>query len=219
MKLHDHKHFAAIALIWAYALFSGFVLAKQPPASPIGAQPGLLPLESRFFDEFSLAPSTSLSSYRKVFIEQPAVSFDKRWLRDHRQKVSKRYTELTTQRYARILREQIAKAVAKHGHFQVVDEKSRDTLVIRASITDLDIHGPDSHIQRKYYVREAGDATLNVDIVSGDGETLAKFRDHRKTRDRGFDRLERTSRVENQRDFRMLMGKWSRRMVEHIAMY
>jgi len=219
MKLGEEKHLLSIAITCAFALLSSFVLAKQPPDMPIASGSELPPVKSGFFDEFALANNVSLSSYRKIFIEEPMVTFDNRWLKDHRTKVSGHYKKQIPQRYGHVMKEQLEKAITKQGQFTLVDEKSGDTLILRINITDLDIRGPDSGHNIKTYVNEAGDATLIANIVNSNGKLLARFKDHRETRDRSIgNHLQRTSRVENQRDFRILMRNWSRKMVEHIAM-
>lgn len=207
--------------IIALASFSGFTNAMQPPQQEVANDNTLNEIKSSFFDEFSLSEHARLSGYSKVYIKEPTVEFDKRWLREHRTKVSRNYKQRTTERYAQLLKEQIQKAFEKQGNYQFVDEmpKSDDVLVVSANISKLDIYGPDFNGFVRQFVIRAGDAALDVTLSTIDGKSLAKFKDHRETYERGFLlRPERTTRGINQRDFRRLMAKWSQNMVEHIAM-
>jgi len=181
---------------------------------------GLNVVKSKFFDEFSLAPTAQLSQYTKVYIAMPSVTFDKRWIKTHRRDIPERYRTQTSERYAKMLKEQLEKAFIKHGQFELASSaEGAETLTVQPKISKLDINGPDWGVLREQYVSYAGDATLTVALQNANGEALAKLKDHRETRTRNMHKPERTSRALNQRDFRFLMAKWSRQLVQHIVKY
>lgn len=214
------KHIVAFSLLYSVGAFAlpSFVFAKQAPENEISSNVALLHVKSTFFDEFLVAENAALSNFNKFYIEAPSASFDKRWLKDHRIDVSRRYRENTLKRYAKELEQQLSKAIEKREGYSVTTQKADDVLTIRANIVDLDINGPDSNVFVKKYVHEAGDATFIVELIDPSGNVIARIKDHRETRESITGRLERTSRIENQRDFRLLMMRWSKEMLNHLAM-
>ncbi|WP_086931200.1 hypothetical protein [Agarilytica rhodophyticola] len=218
MRLNHYLRPLSLAFL---AFISTSTYAMQAPQQEIASDNTLNEVKSSFFDEFLLSEQVKLSGYTKVYIQQPSVEFDKRWLREHRTKVSRNYKKNITERYGKLLREQIQKAFEEQGNYTFVDQipTTDDVLIVSANISKLDIHGPDYNGFVRQFVIRAGDATLDVTLSSKDGKSLAKFKDHRQTFERGFLlRPELTTRGLNQRDFRLLMAKWSKNMVEHIAM-
>ena len=181
----------------------------------------LIKSKSHSFDDFLLANNANLSRHNFVFIDNSNVSFDKRWIRENGRDVSQKYRERTLERYGEELQKQMIKAFEKHEQFTVISDpaeaKAKQALIVSADIEDLNIYGPDVRLDRKHFVFSAGDATLNVEIKSQEGNILAKFKDHRETSDNGRAFLERASKSFNLRKFSRLMASWSKNVVKHVA--
>ncbi|MFL0804617.1 MAG: DUF3313 domain-containing protein [Agarilytica sp.] len=203
---------ASILLLSAHT-----VLAEQKPLANFADHETLTKTKSRFFDKYAVAADAKLSSYKKVFIRDPLVSFDKDWVRDNRIDVSKRFQEKTTAKYATLFKQQLTDIFEKDARYTIVDQKADDVLIVAANITDLNIYGPDDDPQVKQYVYKAGEGRLQASLSDNLGKTLATIEDLRETRDMGHMRPEKTSSIQNERDFKHLMKKWARQIAKHIA--
>lgn len=169
-----------------------------------------------FFDEFYSTDGDIPEKYT-VFIEQPKVAFDKRWFRDKKRHVTKRYVSRTKREYSDILKKQLIKSFAKGENFELVDDIAQASIVIRAQLNKLDIYGPDIDNFVTYKVFQAGDATLELDLIDKNNKrVIARFKDRRETFMRAFNRPERATRISNKRDFRMLMSRWSNKVVKQL---
>lgn len=198
-------------------LATNWATAESKPQTPILENAALSEKKSRFFDEFHIAQNAQLSGYQKVYVLDPLVAFDKDWIRDNRLQVSQNYQAKTAARYAVIFKQQLVKIFEKDERFTVVNEKSDDALIIAANINDLDIYGPDDRPQIKQYVYRAGKGKLQVTLKTHQGKTLATFMDLRESRERGIGKPVRATSSLNEREFRVLMKKWSRQLAKHIA--
>ncbi len=198
-------------------LASNFAYAEAKPQNFTPDTENLTEKKSRFFDEFYIAQNASLSQYKKVLVLDSRVTFDKDWIKDNRLKVSSKYKDKTTTRYSKLFKEQLTKIFEEDTRFTVVNEKAKDVLVIAANINDLDIYGPDDKPQIKQYVYRAGEGQLQASLKTHTGKTLATFEDRRESIDRGRQTPSRTNSILNERDFRLLMRKWSKQLAKHIA--
>ncbi len=208
-----------ISLLTAAILFlsTHATLAEQKPQTNVADLETLTKVKSRFFDNYAVATDTTLSSYKKVFIRDPLVSFDKDWVRDNRIDVSKRFQEKTTAKYAALFKQQLTNIFEKDERYTVVKQKADDVLILAANITDLNIYGPDEDPRVKQYVYKAGEGRLQVSLSNAAGKTLATIEDLRETRDMGHMHPEKTSSMQNERDFKHLMKKWAHQLAKHIA--
>lgn len=177
----------------------------------------LKPVESSHFDEFLVLRDSSLRSYNKFYIEQPTATFNKRWLRDNRNDVDSRYKARIIENYTRELKTQLVKAIEGHENASIVKNKEADVLTIRASLADLNINGPDSNALVRHFVNKAGHATLSIELIDSNNKVVGVIKDHQETRYRGFNGPRRTSRVENHRDFRILMSRWSKDVLNSLS--
>ena len=88
--------------------------------------------------------------------------------------------------------------------------QNQHTLTIIPNITDLFINGPETITTSTSYVFEAGRATLQLQLVDINQQTIAIIEDSDETTERSFlNRPERASRIRNYHDFRLLMRDWS----------
>lgn len=171
------------------------------------------------FDNAKILDGINFSTYTHAVIHRPQVTFQKSWERDHRTDVSSRYKEMIKEDYAELLTNELIKALTKEGKITVVDanttnddtpNKNQHILTIIPSITDLFINGPETITTSTSYVFEAGRATLHLQLMDTNQQTIAIIEDSDDTAERSFlNRPERASRIRNYHDFRLLMRGWS----------
>ena len=206
--------FTLIAI--ACATLSNAVIATPKTEANIIDTP-MVESSSRFFDKVYLAEGAKLGNYRKVYVEPGEVSFSDYWEREHRTDVSNEYKSRIREKYGALLQEQLKKAYSEAEKYEVVEDRSKADLILKPVLENLNIFGPErSTGSTKTFVYRAGNATFNLLIVdAGTGEAVAKFVDHRETREAPGMVLERADRATNYRDFRQLMKKWSREVIAH----
>ena len=171
------------------------------------------------FDNAKILDGIDFSTYTHVVIHNPQVTFQKSWERDHRTDVSSRYKDMIKEDYAELLTNELISALTQEERIIVVDANTTNdkafnpnqhTLTIIPSITDLYINGPETIATSTSYVFEAGRATLQLQLVDTNQQTIAIIEDSDETTERSFlNRPERASRIRNYHDFRLLMRGWS----------
>jgi hypothetical protein len=183
------------------------------------ASENLVEVEPGNFDHVLMQPDTPLSSFTRVSIAQPDVAMSEYWLRDHHGDYSDRDLERIREDYSRFLKEALAEILAEKSQVQIVESQSDADVVLRPSLINLNIYGPDLSFPGRvdHYIESAGNATLNLQLVDAQsGEILAQFVDHRETPAIVIGRLEETNRVTNNRLFRRLMERWSYNLVDYL---
>ncbi len=175
-------------------------------------------VEHDFFDSAALDKNAKLSEFKTLYIEMPSVMFSERWLKDRRNwDLTDSYKEQIKTRYSKVLKKSLAKALKK-THFTLVESAEGADLVLQSGLDSLKINAPDHDILVKKYVARAGNATFKMTLVAPEsGNILAKISDNRDTRERGFTHLKKTSKVQNQRDFRLLMERWSKHAAAFVS--
>lgn len=219
---HTKLLFTAIAC--GILCFSHMALAanKSPVTESTGAESSsqLVNIDKRTgFDHVKILGGIDFSQYTHVIIHTPNVSFQKSWERDHRTDVSSRYKKMIKEDYAKLLINELIKALTKEEKIIVVEANTTHdgasiqnphTLTIIPNITSLFINGPETITTSTSYVFEAGRATLQLQLMDANQQTLAIIEDRDDTKERSFlNRPERASRIRNYHDFRLLMRGWS----------
>jgi hypothetical protein len=96
---------------------------------------------------------------------------------------------------------------------KLVEQPSESTLILRASIINLDVNAPDlrSSMRTSRYVHSAGEATLYLEIFdSVSGDLLARVIDHKQARDHSY--LSLANSVNNAADARRGFEEWAKRL-------
>lgn len=223
---NDSRGSQAAAMRWRMTVFALIAIAFATLPNAGNATPKteaniidtpMVEGASRFFDKVYLAEGANLGSYRKVYIEPGEVNFSEFWQREHRTDVSDEYKSRIREKYGALLREQLKEAYSESEKYEVVDDRSEADLILKPVLENLNIFGPERATGiTKTFVYRAGNATFNLLIVDAEtGDAVAKFVDHRETREAPGRVLERANRVTNYRDFRQLMKKWSKEVVEY----
>lgn len=204
---------ACIALMTAPA----YATPKPETAGDINNTPVLIEIEQRTFDKLLQTENATLNNAKTVYIEAVPVTFDKRWIRNHRTDVTEKYKERTKERYGKLMHERLVHALEKDGTFTVVDKVEDADVVLAPEIDNLNILGPDDGF-KKTYVYTAGYAALDLDIYDAKTNTLvAEIYDRRETRNADLTGTQLATRVTNYRDFKHLMDRWAKRVTEHLV--
>jgi hypothetical protein len=104
----------------------------------------------------------------------------------------------------------------KEAGYPIVEHATSGTLLLKPSIIDLGINAPDimSVTRKKTYVKEAGQATLFLEIYDAvSGEILARIIDTKIVGDNnGFHHW--ANRITNSADAKRVIKKWARDLRE-----
>lgn len=160
--------------------------------------------------------SKDWNGYNELFITPPTVTFSEHWLRDHRKNVSNQYKEMIKTNYAKLLLKSLNKIISDSTKYTLVDKPTQNSLILESKIEDLIIYGPETIARSINFVNHAGLATFYAEIKNPQGSIIAAVKDRKETKERGTFRPERTSRVFNSNDFRLLMEKWAERLLQDI---
>lgn len=211
------KYLKTLTLCLGLSVIASWAQATpKPQQEALTVKPELTDVKHDFFDKYSVAEKASLAGAKKIFIEPITVSFDKRWVRDNRTEVSERYKKATKERYSKLMRDQLVKALEKDERFEVVETAQSADITLAPEIINLNIFGPDDGF-KKTYVYTAGYAALDLDIYNTKTNKLvAEVYDRRETDYTDFTRTELATRATNYRYFKRLMGKWSRNITDQL---
>jgi len=208
-----------ICILIAAVIFSSYSSALPKPESPPLPLDALsLEKNTDFFDEVYVKSGVAYSNLNKVYIEDASLSFDKKWLKEFKGKVSPTYTRYVEQNYTQLLQKQLQEAFSTSGQYQIVESAAEANLIVTPQLTNLYINGPELYSMSEVFVDEVGRGKFELTLKNSRGEIIAKLIDKRQTRShRGINRLTRANRARNYRDFKFLMGRWSKESVEYLA--
>lgn len=219
-----HPSYHAICVLAGLALcFAAPVSHATPkPEDDISRTPSvnqsLEEVSHKFFDKVYAKQNLSLSGATKIYVGKVSASFSKYWERDHRTDVTRRYKTSTLERYSRLLQEQLNNAIEKSEMYEVVNNAAEADLIFQPALNRLNIFAPDDFIG-KSLVFQAGLAELDLLVVDArSNEALIHYVDNRDTRYTASSRPVRANRATNTHDFKMLMKKWSVRVVKDMEL-
>ena len=211
------KTLSAILVSLAVALLLS--ACASDPVLP-KSDPKLLGTKAGSFDHVLMMPGSGIPAFSNVFIEDPAVSFNKHWLLDFRGDYTDRDLERITSTYGEMLKKALREGMAEQTNVTVVDSAAEADVIYRPLLRELNIYAPDLSMpgRTKKYVYEVGNATFDLTLIQASNDkVIAQFIDHRETSANIGNRLERTDRVTNARYFRMLMERWTRNLTNYLV--
>ena len=203
-------------------IFAGAIFAEDTKSD--AKDSGLeLKSESKWLT-VHVKPGVDFSGYKTIKMEDVTVAFKDDWQRDYNKhyrgidfriddKDMKELTDRATEQFDEVFSEKIA----EDGRYSLVDKAGKDSLIIKPAIVDLDINGPDKNTASSttVMVRQAGEATLLLDIYDSTGKKLlATIIDEEDTRD--YSRAFRTNRVRNKSEFMVVYRRWVENLLDTI---
>jgi len=190
---------------------SGSVLAADAPAS----WDGLVEVKAKRMDAAYLMPGADFRPYTKLMIDPTEAAFKKDWMRsiNTQRSLSSRVTEQDAQKIlaaARTNFDDIFVEAFKQAGYEIVAAPAPDVLRVSTAVIDLYVNAPDTMSAGRSYsfTMEAGEATLVVEVRdSMTGALMGRVLDRRQTRNTG--RMQMTTSVSNQVEFRSLFKQWA----------
>lgn len=183
-------------------------------AAPMAADDGLVARRSPRFDEVRVAPAAE--PYRKFVMAPVEVELLPEYRQDANalQRPTQRHSPEEKQRMARDMATSLEKALAmafREAGYEPVSQPGPGVLLVKARLSDLHVNAPEntSMAGERNYVREAGEATLNLHAVdSATGVPVVAIHDHRKARF-GMAGASLATNVSNQFWFEEMFQRWS----------
>jgi hypothetical protein len=190
---------------------SGAVLAAEAPES----WDGLVEVKAKRMDAAFLMPGADFRPYTKLMIDPTEAAFKKDWMRsiNTQRSLSSRVTEQDAQKIlaaARTNFDDIFAEAFKKAGYEIVAAPGPDVLRVSTAVINLYVNAPDTMSAGRSYsfTMEAGEATLVIEVRdSMTGALMGRVLDRRETRNTG--RLQMTTSVSNQAEFRSLFKQWA----------
>jgi hypothetical protein len=165
-------------------------------------------------------PDADLSRYDKVMLDPVEVAFSKSWEPPGQpgiRKITAAEKESIQRGLEKVLREELARELARTGRYQLVDQPGESVLRIKAEIRDLYINAPD--LQRaeitRTYTKSAGEMTLVAELRDApSGALLARVIDRERDPESAW--FELTTRVDNVAAARRAASEWARILVKQL---
>lgn len=201
------------------------LLASSPNAATPASSDGLVQVKTKALDEFYLRPQAGLANYRQVMIEPARVETVKGWRKsiNQQREPSRWITVEDEQNLVRTAAEGMTGAVVeafKAKGFEIVTTPGPGVLQVSLGTPDLFVNAPDTvtpTLQGQITQREAGDATLNMEIRdSASGAVVGRVSDRNTARQVG--RFNAVSLISNQFWFDAMFSAWARNCVTELAM-
>jgi Protein of unknown function (DUF3313) len=207
MKLSLFFLMAVLAVMGVAAAQSGDASTSLPVDDD-----GLVSVKVRGLDHVYAQPDADLSRYSKVMLDPVEVSFSKSWGRGpDGTRVTAAEKQTIKQGLAKILREELAKALVGSGRYSLVETADEDVLRIKAEIRDLNITAPDLPRagRSRTYTLSAGEMRLVAELRdAATGALIARVIDYKKDPQSAWMKL--TTRVDNIAAARRAAADWAR---------
>ena len=206
------------ALSWA--------AVAAPPPTPIPAiQDGLVAVQSRDLDELYLRPNADLARYRKIMIDPVQVAFRDDWIKNMNtaRGATRQIGPDDVWRIADETASSLASIIAeafKARDYEIAAVPGPGVLRLSPVVTELYVNAPNdlSPGITKSYVRDAGDATMILEVRDAvTGTVLGRVVDHRKAREIG--RLNRANGVTNRFWFDAMLRQWAANCVKEFEAF
>ena len=204
-----------IATLFAMAAALAGVAMAQANAEPAVTVDGLVAVKSRSLDEVALRPGVDLSTYRSVIVEPARAALRKDWLKDLN--TTRGPTRWLTREDAQQITDEAAlrlsamtSMVFQERGYEIAAAPAAGVLRLSLAITDLDVNAPDEPMPGivKYFVRDAGQATIALDVRdAASGALLARVVDRGTASE--IRQINRATNVTNEFWFDALFRQWA----------
>ena len=158
-------------------------------------------------------PDVDLSHYKRFYIAEPKIAFEKNWLKDQNRIPNQFVRKEDMLRIKTELAELftgVFKQELKNGGYTPADAPDEDVLVILPAIVDLDVISPDTPGTRnqRSLIASVGSMMLYMELIdSVTGDKLVKAID--KKYDRTPVRTGVSNAVRNRTAARDMLGEWA----------
>ena len=204
-----------IATLFAMAVALAGVAMAQANAEPAVTVDGLVAVKSRSLDDVAVQPGVDLSTYRSVIVEPARAALRKDWLKDLN--TTRGPTRWLTREDAQQITDEAAlrlsamtSMVFQERGYEIAAAPAAGVLRLSLAITDLDVNAPDEPMPGivKYFVRDAGQATIALDVRdASSGALLARVVDRGTASE--IRQINRATNVTNEFWFDALFRQWA----------
>ena len=204
-----------IATLLAMAVALAGVAMAQANAEPAVTVDGLVAVKSRSLDDVAVQPGVDLSTYRSVIVEPARAALRKDWLKDLN--TTRGPTRWLTREDAQQITDEAAlrlsamtSMVFQERGYEIAAAPAAGVLRLSLAITDLDVNAPDEPMPGivKYFVRDAGQATIALDVRdAASGALLARVVDRGTASE--IRQINRATNVTNEFWFDALFRQWA----------
>jgi len=204
-----------IATLFAMAVALAGVAMAQANAEPAVTVDGLVAVKSRSLDDVAVQPGVDLSTYRSVIVEPARAALRKDWLKDLN--TTRGPTRWLTREDAQQITDEAAlrlsamtSMVFQERGYEIAAAPAAGVLRLSLAITDLDVNAPDEPMPGivKYFVRDAGQATIALDVRdAASGALLARVVDRGTASE--IRQINRATNVTNEFWFDALFRQWA----------
>lgn len=197
-----------------------FAMPKPPSGSDL-PQPIAKGIEVSGFDQVDAFAPVDLAQYRNFKVKPAVLEFDKRWLRDHRFRLSKADRERIKTTYANALSEALERAIRERTELVLATEVGADTLVVTPILSRFRLNAPEpatgARVDR--FVDHVGRAELDLRLADGgtDGLLVRLQTSDNTPEYMGMSDFKPTNRLVNLRDFKRLFDRWADRLADYIT--
>lgn len=212
--MNSHRFTRFLAMVAALVLPALAFGASKADLDAAMSHDGLKPIRVKGLDAAYARPGATLAGYSRVRLDPVEVAFHKDWnptRTGSRIKLSAEERESIRAGVAKIVQEEIAKALQDKGAYPVVNEAGPDVLRIRAHIVNLYVNAPEglSGGRSRTYTVSAGEMTLFMELFDSEtGQVLARVVDRREARSTGA--LTLSSSAVNADEARAIASAWAR---------
>jgi hypothetical protein len=179
---------------------------------------GLVAVKIKGLDHVYLKPGANLKEYNRVLLDPIEVSFSKSWVRDpHGGPISAAELQKIRDGLARIIRDELGKALAATGRYSLTDVADAGVLRVKAEIRDLYINAPSipSAGPTRTYALSVGEMRLVAELRDAPtGALIARVIDLKRDPDAPW--LHLTTIVDNVAAARKAAADWARILVRQL---
>lgn len=191
----------------------------QEPAADFTVE-GLQLIEDSGLALVYAEPGVDFSQYRRIYLDDVHVAFNKTWLRSQNRN---RTRKITADDMAKMKSElaglfsEVFTQTLREGGYELVSERAEDVLLIKPAIINLDIVAPDVREAGivHTYTETAGEMTLYLELYDSlTDDLVAKALDRQKDRSTGY--FEWRNRVSNRAAAKRILKVWARVLKEGL---
>jgi Protein of unknown function (DUF3313) len=217
--MRTQRYFVSLIAAVAAAAFATAFAATTP------AGEGLDAVKSSTLDEVYLRPSFDFANYRKVMVEPAKVDLFPGWRKSiNKQREPSRWITVEQEQdlirtASALMTSAVVEAFTAKG-FEIVTAPGPGVLQVSPSTPDLFVNAPDTvtpTLQAQINQREAGDATLNLEIRdSASGAVVGRVSDRNTARQVQI--FTRVTLISNQFWFDAMFSAWARNVAAELEM-
>ena len=215
-KVSRMAKLVALAGLACFGFIAFNSVAMPKPETKVVAAPSLEKVSSRYFDEYYLAKTADWPGLPRIHITEAEVRFDKRWLKEYRHTVSDSHRAKIAADYGDELKTQLARAFSNAG-WKLLEEPADYAVILTPKLVDLYLNAPEPKASMdKSFVWQAGRVVMDLGFAANE-KPLARIVDRDETRFQNAVPIE-ANRATNFRQFKVLMSKWSKKVVKQLAL-